>query len=112
MKGERKNMKAMRFSLPQLKVLVHPLDKGMDVVICLNERQVTIESPEGNPETMYEYDGNIFRTFKLTEEEIMQEPEKYLDYEGDVEPTEEMTRYANEMIDSYTEQLIMEGVIA
>lgn len=38
---------------------------------------------------MYESDGNIFRTFKLTEKEIMREPEKYLDYEGDAEPTKE-----------------------
>lgn len=105
-------MKIMRFSFPQLNVSIHSLEKGMDVVICLNERQVTIENTESNPETMYEYDGNIFRTFKLTEEEIMQEPEKYLDYEGDMEPTDEMTRYANEMIDAYTEQLILEGVIA
>lgn len=61
---------------------------------------------------MQTHDGNIFRTFKLTEEKIMREPEKYLDYEGDTEPTEEMTQYANEMIDAYTEQLISEGVIA
>lgn len=61
---------------------------------------------------MYESDGNIFRTFKLTEKEIMREPEKHLDYEGDAEPTEKMTQYANEMIDAYTEQLISEGVIA
>lgn len=76
-----------------------------------NERQVIVENPEGISETMYEYDGNIFRTFKLTEKEIMQEPEKYLDCKGDTEPTEEMTQYANEMIDAYTKQLISEGVI-
>lgn len=105
-------MKAMRFTFPQLNVSIFQLDKGMDAMICLNERQVTVENPEGISETMYEYDGNIFRTFKLTEKEIMQEPEKYLDYKGDTEPTEEMTQYANEMIDAYTEQLISEGVIA
>nr|DAH13754.1 MAG TPA: hypothetical protein [Caudoviricetes sp.] len=76
------------------------------------ERQVIAENPDGTSETMYEYDGNIFCTFKLIEEEIMREPEKYLDYEGDAESTEEMTQYANEMIDAYTEQLISEGVIA
>lgn len=105
-------MKAMRFTFPQLNVSIFQLDKGMDAMICLNERQVIVENPEGISETMYEYDGNIFRTFKLTEKEIMQEPEKYLDYKGDTEPTEEMTQYANEMIDTYTEQLISEGVIA
>lgn len=105
-------MKAMRFTFPQLNVSIFQLDKGMDAMICLNERQVIVENPEGISETMYEYDGNIFRTFKLTKKEIMQEPEKYLDYKGDTEPTEEMTQYANEMIDAYTEQLISEGVIA
>ena len=105
-------MKAMRFTFPQLNTSIYQLDKGMVVMICLNERQVIAENPDGISEIMYEYDGNIFRTFKLTEEEIMREPEKYLDYEGDTEPTEEMTQYANEMIDAYTEQLISEGVIA
>lgn len=78
----------------------------------LNERQVIAENPDGTSETMYEYDENIFRTFKLTEEEIMREPEKCLDYEEYTKPTEEMTQYANEMIDAYTKQLISEGVIA
>lgn len=54
-----------------------------------NKRQVIAENPDGTSETMYESDGNIFRTFKLTEEEIMREPEKYLDYEEDAEPTKE-----------------------
>lgn len=104
-------MKEMRFSFPQLNVLVHRLDKGMDVIICLNERQVTIENQDGTTETMYEYDGNIFRTFKLSEEEINDNPTDYLNYAGDKEPTSEMVEYANSMIDTYTEQLIMEGVI-
>lgn len=107
-------MKTMRFTSPQLKASIYPLDKGMDVVICLNEREVTEEPHEGQgvPETMYEYDGNVFRTYKLAEADILTNPEAYLDYEGDTEPTEEMTRYANDMIDAYTEQLIMEGVIS
>lgn len=112
MRGDE-TMKTMRFNSPQLNVSVYPLDKGMDVVICLNEREVAIEGdPERQAETMYEYDGNVFRTFKLTVEEIVNDPEEYLDYKGDSEPTEEMTKYANDMIDAYTEQLIMEGVIA
>lgn len=106
-------MKVMRFELPQLKVSTYPLDSGMDVMICTNERTVTEENPEaGVSATMYEYDGNIFRTFKLTSEEISENPDAYLDYEGDKEPTEEMTKYANEMVDAYTEQLILEGVIS
>jgi hypothetical protein len=83
----------------------------MDVVICTDEQKITIDDPENGSETMYEYDGNIFRTFKLTQEEIIQAPEQYLDYEGDTEPSEEMTRYATEMIDAYTLQLIEEGVL-
>lgn len=105
-------MEKMRFTLPQLSAAFYPLEKGMDVVICVNQEEITIENPEGGSEKMYEYDGNIFRTYKLTQEEIIQSPEDYLDYEGDVEPSEEMTRYATEMIDAYTLQLIEEGVLA
>lgn len=105
-------MEKMRFTLPQLSAAFYPLEKGMDVVICTDEQKVTIHGPENGSETMYEYDGNIFRTFKLAQEEIIQAPEQYLDYEGDTEPSEEMTRYATEMIDAYTLQLIEEGVLA
>lgn len=104
-------MEKMRFTLPQLSAAFYPLKKGMDVVICTDEQKITIDDPENGSETMYEYDGNIFRTFKLTQEEIIQAPEQYLDYEGDTEPSEEMTRYATEMIDAYTLQLIEEGVL-
>ena len=104
-------MEKMRFILPQLSAAFYPLEKGMDVVICTDEQKVIVDSPENGSETMYEYSGNIFRTFKLTQEEIIQAPEQYLDYEGDTEPSEEMTRYATEMIDAYTLQLIEEGVL-
>lgn len=105
-------MEKMRFTLPQLSAVFYPLEKGMDVVICTDEQKVTVDSPENGSEIMYEYNGNIFRTFKLTQEEIIRAPEQYLDYEGDTEPSEEMTRYATEMIDAYTLQLIEEGVLA
>lgn len=105
-------MEKMRFTLPQLSAAFYPLEKEMDVVICTDEQKVTVDSPENGSEIMYEYNGNIFRTFKLTQEEIIQAPEQYLDYEGDTEPSEEMTRYATEMIDAYTLQLIEEGVLA
>lgn len=104
-------MEKMRFTLPQLSAAFYPLEKGMDVVICTDEQKVTVDSQENGSEIMYEYNGNIFRTFKLTQEEIIQAPERYLDYEGDTEPSEEMTRYATEMIDAYTLQLIEEGVL-
>ncbi len=105
-------MEKMRFTLPQPSAAFYPLEKGMDVVICVNQEEITIENPEGGSEKMYEYDGNIFRTYKLTQDEIIQSPEDYLNYEGDVEPSEEMIRYATEMIDAYTLQLIEEGVLA
>ena len=105
-------MEKMRFTLPQLSAAFYPLEKGRDVVICTDEQKVTVDSPENGSEIMYEYNGNIFRTFKLTQEEIIRAPEQYLDYEGDTEPSEEMTRYATEMIDAYTLQLIEEGVLA
>lgn len=105
-------MEKMRFTPPQLSAAFYPLEKGMDVVICTDEQKVTVDSPENGSEIMYEYNGNIFRTFKLTQEEIIRAPEQYLDYEGDTEPSEEMTRYATEMIDAYTLQLIEEGVLA
>lgn len=105
-------MEKMRFTLPQLSAAFYPLEKEMDVVICTDEQKVTVDSPENGSEIMYEYNGNIFRTFKLTQEEIIRAPEQYLDYEGDTEPSEEMTRYATEMIDAYTLQLIEEGVLA
>lgn len=101
----------MRFMFPQLSASFYPLEKGMDVVICVNQQEIQVKTPEGYYEAMYEYDGNVFRTYKLTEEEIIQNPRDYLYYEGDTEPTEEMTRYANEMIDAYTLQLIEEGVL-
>mgnify|MGYP004452228657 CR=1 FL=1 len=104
-------MKAMRFTFPQLNVSIFQLDKGMDVMICLNERQVIVENPEGISETMYEYDGNIFRTHSLTAEQIKADPESYLDYEGDEAPTDAMVEYANLKIDEYTAQLMEEGLI-
>lgn len=106
-------MQTMRFSEKQDPVNVYNVEPDrMDVVICLNERQVTEKEEEtGKETTVYEYDGNIFRTSELTEAEIRENPEKYMDYPGDELPTAEMSEYANKMIDAYTEQLINDGII-
>ena len=66
-------MEKMRFTLPQLSAAFYPLEKGMDVVICTDEQKVTVDSPENGSEIMYEYNGNIFRTF-------IRAPEQYLDF--------------------------------
>ena len=106
-------MKVMRFSEKQKEVSCYKLDNEYtDVVICLNEREITEEEPESNTTAViYEYDGNIFRTYSLTTEQITAEPEKYLDYTGDDAPSSEMVDYANQMIDEYTAQLMDEGLI-
>lgn len=101
----------MRFSEKQDAVKIYFLENGMDVAICLNEKEVVKET-ENVKETEWEYDGNIFRTYKLSPEEIQASPESYLNYPGDTLPTAEMEKYANEMIDLYTEQLMEEGLIS
>ena len=60
----------------------------------------------------YEYDGNIFRTYKtITEDDVRADLEYYLNYDGDEKPTDEMVEYANKAVDEYTLQLMEEGVI-
>lgn len=108
-------MKTMRFSEKQEKVTIFELENDTrDVVICLNEQEVTETESQGEEEkevTMYEYDGNIFRTHAITAEDITADPEAYTDYPGDEPPTDEMVEYANQKIDEYTAQLMEEGLI-
>lgn len=100
-------------------VAIYDLGNGkQDVVILVNEEEKTepysvgMESEKSQEKTVYEYDGNIFRTCKgISEEEILADIDYYLEYEGDTEPTQEMIDYANEMIDAYTIQLIEEGAL-
>ena len=97
-------MKKMRFS-----------DKQNDVIILTNEKVVTEKNEQSESDeevTYYEYDGNIFRTYKyITEEDIRADMDYYLNYEGDEKPTDEMVEYANKAVDEYTLQLMEEGVI-
>lgn len=107
-------MKKMRFSEKQNDInITMPEDGVTDVIILTNETVVTEKDEQsGNDVTSYEYDGNIFRTYKdITEDIIHADMDYYLNYEGDEKPTDEMVEYANKAIDEYTMNLIEEGVI-
>ena len=109
-------MKKMRFSKKQNDVTITTPEDGVtDVIILTNETVVTEknEMPESEEDvTYYEYDGNIFRTYKeITEDMIRSDLEYYLNYDGDEKPSDEMVEYANKAVDEYTLQLMEEGVI-
>ena len=109
-------MKKMRFSEKQNDVtIVTPEDGVTDVIILQNETVVTEKNEQSESEedvTSYEYDGNIFRTYKeITEDVIRSDLDYYLNYNGDEKPTDEMVEYANKAVDEYTLQLMEEGVI-
>lgn len=105
----------MLFTLPQDKVRIVPLPNGMyDITVLEKEEQVEIPPAEEGEiaATMYQYDGNQFRTvYELTEEEILADLEKYLNYETSGEPTPEQLVHDNELIDSYTLELMEEGIL-
>ena len=107
-------MQTMRFDKIQPKITIYPLGGGMcDVVICTNEQIVrATDEATGKKETVYEYDGNCFRTCKeITEDMINADLEFYLEYPGDTAPTAEMIEYANAAIDEYTLQLVEGGIL-
>ena len=109
-------MKKMRFSDKQNDVTITTPDDGVtDVIILTNETVMTEKNEQSESDeevTYYEYDGNIFRTYKyITEEDIRADMDYYLNYEGDEKPTDEMVEYANKAVDEYTLQLMEEGVI-
>ena len=109
-------MKKMRFSEKQNDVTIATPEDGVtDVIILTNETIVTEKNEMSESEeevTYYEYDGNIFRTYKeVTEDDVRSDLEYYLNYDGDEKPTDEMLEYANKAVDEYTLQLMEEGVI-
>ena len=109
-------MKKMRFSEKQNDITITTPENGVtDVIILTNETVVTEknEQPESEEDMIfYEYDGNIFRTYKaITEDDIRADLDYYLNYDGDEKPTDEMVEYANKAVDEYTLQLMEEGVI-
>ena len=109
-------MKKKRFSEKQNDVTITTPEDGItDVIILTNETVVTEkdEQSESKEEiTYYEYDGNIFRTYKtIAEDDIRADLDYYLNYDGDEKPTDDMVEYANKVVDEYTLQLMEEGVI-
>ena len=66
-------MKKMRFSEKQNDVTITTPEEGVtDVVILTNETVVTEKNEQSESDeeiTYYEYDGNIFRTYKTITEE-------------------------------------------
>lgn len=107
-------MKKMRFSEKQNDVTITiPEDGVMDVIILTNEAEITEKDEQsGEDVTSYEYDGNIFRTYKVvTEDDVRADLDYYLNYDGDEKPTDEMVEYSNKVVDEYTVQLMEEGVI-
>ena len=109
-------MKKMRFSEKQKDITITtPEDVVTDVIILTNETEVAEKNEQSESDeevTSYEYDGNIFRTYKqITEDMIRTDLNYYLNYNGDEKPTDEMVEYANKAVDEYTLQLMEEGVI-
>ena len=109
-------MKKMRFSERQNDITITTPEDGVtDVIILTNETMVTEKNEQSESEedvTSYEYDGNIFRTYKeITEDVIRSDLDYYLNYNGDEKPTDEMVEYANKAVDEYSLQLMEEGVI-
>ena len=107
-------MKKMRFSEKQKDITITTPEDGVtDVIILTNETIVTEKNEQSEEEvTYYEYDGNIFRTYKeITEDDVRSDLEYYLNYNGDEKPTDEMVEYANKAVDEYTLQLMEGGVI-
>ena len=107
-------MKKMRFSEKQKDVTITTPEDGVtDVIILTNETEVTEKNEQSEEEvTSYEYDGNIFRTYKeITEDMIRSDLDYYLNYDGDEKPTDEMVEYANKAVDEYTAMLIEEGIV-
>ena len=109
-------MKKMRFSEKQNDVTITTPEEGVtDVIILQNETEIVEKNEQAESDeevTSYEYDGNIFRTYKeITDDEIRSDLDYYLNYDGDEKPSDEMVEYANKAIDEYTIQLMEEGVI-
>ena len=106
----------MRFSEKQKDITITTPEDGVtDVIILQNETFVTEKNEQSESDeeiTYYEYDGNIFRTYKeITEDMIRADLEYYLNYNGDEKPTDEMVEYANKAVDEYTAMLIEEGIV-
>lgn len=105
-------MEKMLFTTQQPEVTVIVLPDGKrDVTVLTNEEIVVLEnlSAEEAPssEMMFQYDGNQFRTvYELTEEEILEDLKKYLEYSTENEPTMEELEREKEILQSYENGLM------
>lgn len=78
----------------------------------LGEAPVEEQPEEPDVNTVYQYDGNQFRTvYDLTEEEILADLDKYLNYDSSKEPTLEQIAHDHELIDSFTLELMEGGLL-
>ena len=102
-------MVRMLFTLPQNKARVVALPNGMyDVTVLDNEELVDVPSGENGEISakMYQYDGNQFRTVKnITEEEILQNIEEWLNYDASNEPTLEQIQHDEDILSAYRAQI-------
>lgn len=102
-------MVRMLFTLPQNKARVVALPNGMyDVTVLDNEELVDVPSGENGEISvkMYQYDGNQFRTvYELTEEGILSDLSKWLDYDAKGEPTLEQIEHDNAIIAEYQSEI-------
>lgn len=109
-------MVKMLFSYRQEPVTITPLPNGKyDVMVLANEEYVERKSEEmGEPVSsyFYSYDGNSFRTvYKLTEEQIQEDMDKWLNYSSDGEPTLEQIAHDNELTDRLVLELVEGGIL-
>lgn len=102
-------MVRMLFTLPQNKARVVALPNGMyDVTVLDNEELVDVPSGENGEISvlMYQYNGNQFRTVKnVTEEEILQNIEEWLNYDASNEPTLEQIQHDEDVLSAYLTQI-------
>ena len=102
-------MVRMLFTLPQNKARVVALPNGMyDVTVLDNEELVDVPSGENGEISvlMYQYNGNQFRTVKnVTEEEILQNIEEWLNYDASNEPTLEQIKHDEDVLSAYRTQI-------
>lgn len=108
-------MQKMLFTSSQPMVSITKLPNGKrDVMVLINE-QYAIPEPteeEPNPQGMYRYDGNSFRTvYDLTENEILPDLDKWLNYSPIGEPTLEQIQHDNELTDRLVLELVEGGIL-
>lgn len=85
-------MRSEVFMDRQPEVRWQPVNNGLvDVTLCLNEREVTVENEgqEGTSMKMWEYDFYLFRekVSLIDEEEIRAAPEAWMDYQPQKDQT-------------------------